>query len=400
VAFPVLQPQLPGHIAPEDLLIGAAILGVLLWAGTQRIPIHVPYAVPMSILIVSGLIAALFGILPGAGVLAASQEVYLLAWAAALMTFARTPANVSLVLGVWTWGAVGWSTLLTVAIATHQWWLVGASSADGARAQLWFDNPNMAGNYFLISFFIVLIGRHPRRPVPRVAACLIILTALALSGSNAALLSLALGLAATGLLAVWRRVDLLHALAAAALAIVLLAFVAVYVLDSNLTEEVTQSSNVLVSRSVARGPKSVEGRSTLFAAGVQLYRTGSLLGRGPATTRTTLDLGLATSKVKEAHNDYLATLVERGPIGEIGLVILVVGIGIRAFAVARRPLRPPFARVLTSPSAIFGVVVIMAFTAITHEILHYRHAWAFLGLLAALHYHGLAGTALEDRERT
>ena len=304
---------------------------------------------------------------------------------------------VSLVLGAWTWGAVAWSTLLTVAVATHQWWLVGASSADGARAQLWFDNPNMAGNYFLVSFFIVLIGRHPRRPVPRAAACLIILAALMLSGSNAALLSLLIGLGATGLLAVWRRVDLLNALAAAALGVVLLAFAIVYVVDSNLTSDVAESSNVLVERSLARGGKSAEGRTSLFTEGVQLYRTGSLWGRGPASTKTTLDLGFTTSKVKEAHNDYLATLVERGVLGALGLLVFMAGVGIRAYGVARRPMRPQYARVLSSPPAVFGVLLAMAFFAITHEILHYRHAWAFFGLLAALHLHGLSGSALDER---
>ena len=377
--------------------MAAAILGVIFWAGSARIPIHVPYAVSMSIIIISGLLAAQFSILPGSGVLAAGQEMYLLMWAAALMTFARTPANLSMVFSAWSWAAIAWSGLVTLAVITHQWWLVGSNSADGARAQLWFDNPNMAGNYFLVSFFVVLIGRHPRRPLPRAVACVMLVIAMTLCGSNAALLSLLLGLAATGLIAVWRRVDLLNALAASALGLVLLVFVILYVVEADLPSEVTDSSNVLVARSVARGPKSVEGRSSLFAEQVQLYRTGSIWGRGPASTKTTLDEGFATSKVKEAHNDYLATLVERGVFGAIGLILFMGAVGMRAFSVARRPLKPQFARVLSSPAAIFGAVIAMAFFAITHEILHYRHAWAFFGLLAALHLHGRA-RPVEARE--
>ena len=372
--------------------MAASILAVLFWAGTEGIRLHVPYAVPIGIMVVSGLVAAQFGVDPGAGVLAVFQELFLLAWAAAIVTFASTPERVSLVLSTWAWSATAWATLLIGAMASHQWWLVGSHSADGARAQLWFDNPNMAGNYFLVSLFVVLLGRHPRRPLPRAMAIVLITVAILYTGSNAALLALGLGLVVTLVVTIWRRVDLLNALAAAALIGVLVWGAVLYVVDSNLPQTLEQSSNELVSRSVARGPKSVEGRSSLFGASLQLYRTGSLLGRGPASTQTTLELGFTTSRVKEAHNDYLATLVERGVIGVIGLLILVAGIGMRAFAVSLRRLKPPFARMLTRPAALAGLVVVMGFTAITHEVLHYRHAWALFGLLAALHFHGLLRT--------
>jgi O-antigen ligase len=389
-AFPILKPKLPGHLAPEDLLMAAAILAVIFWAGTHRIKVHVPYAVPVGILTVTGLVAAQFGIAPAAGVLAVFQELFLLAWAAAIMTFAATPRNVSIVLGAWAWSATAWAALVTLASVTQQWWLVGSSSANGARAQLWFDNPNMAGNYFLVSLFIVILGRHPRRPLARFIACALIVVAILLSGSNAALLALALGLAITGVVTVWRRVDLLNALAVASLVAMLFWGLSVYVVKTDLQRTLSDSSNELVARSVARGPKSVEGRSSLFSEEVALYRTGPFIGRGPASTRTTIDQGFAVSKVKEAHNDYLATLVERGVLGVVGLIVLVGAIGMRAFAVSLRRLRPAFRRMLSTPAAMAGLVVVMGFTAITHEILHYRHAWALFGLLAALHLHGIA----------
>ena len=400
VAFPVLKPQLPGHVAPEDLLMALSILAVLMWAGTDRIPIHVPYAVPMGILAVTGLLAAQFSIAPALGVLAVFQEAFLLAWAAALVTFARTPRNLSMILSVWAWSATAWATLLVVAVNTHQWWAVGAHSANGARAQLWFDNPNMAGNYFLVSLFVVILGKHPRRPLMRVLSFGLLTAAIVYTGSNAALLSLALGLVVTLVITIWRRVDLLNALAVASLAAVLMWGFTLYAVDSNLPQTLTNSSNEIVARSVARTPKSVEGRTTLFAAGMQLYRTGSLLGRGPASTRTTLDQSFTTSKIKEAHNDYLATLVERGPLGVIGLLILAAGIGMRAFAVSLRPLKVPFARVLMRPSALAGIVVVLAFTAVTHEVLHYRHAWALFGVIAALYLYGLRHREPELEPRT
>src|SRR5204862_234910 len=83
-------------------------------------------------------------------------------------------------------------------------------------------------------------------------------------------------------------------------------------LRHDVAAAIGDTSNELVARSVARGPKSAEGRSTLFSEEFRLYRTGSLLGRGPASTQANIDLAYGPI-VKEAHDDYLATLVERGP---------------------------------------------------------------------------------------
>jgi hypothetical protein len=384
VAFPLLKPAGPGHVTPCDVLMAAAILVVVFWAGTERVPFHVPYAIPVGILVVTGALAAQFSIVPGTGLLAVGKEVFLLLWAAAIATFCSTPENLSVVLAAWAWGAVAWGSLVIGVSVTHQWWIFGMNGTDGARMQMWFDNPNMAGNYFLISLFVVLLGPYPRRPMVRFLACAIIVAAIALTGSNAALLSLVLGVPATFLVKMWRRVDLVNAIAASALVSVLLLGFLMYAVKSDLPQRLSQSSNEIVSRSLARGPKSAVGRSTLFTEEFQLYLTGSLLGRGPASTQTTLEEGFG-SIVKEAHDDFLATLIERGPLGVVGLIILLAGIALRAFSVSLRPLAAPFARLIHTPGALVGCLVAIVVTSTTHEVLHYRHIWGLLGILAALY---------------
>jgi O-antigen ligase len=158
-----------------------------------------------------------------------------------------------------------------------------------------------------------------------------------------------------------------------------------YVINTDAVQRLASSSNPVVERSLGRSSKSAEGRQTLFEQEVYLYRTGSLLGRGPATTKA----NLAESEiVKEAHDDYIATLIERGPIGVVGLIILIGAIGVRAWAVAMRPLLPRYAEIVTSPIMLIGCLLTMAATATTHEILHYRHVWALLGILAGLYLFG------------
>ncbi len=389
IALPALKPRGPGHLTPADFVMSATIIGIVLWARTNRVEVHAPYAIPVAILILTGMFAALFGIAPQTGLLSAVQEIFLLAWAGSIATLCRSPKTLSLILSTWAWSAMAWASVLAGAVLTHQWWLAGAGaqSGNGARAQLAFDNPNMAADYFLISFFVVIISRYPRNPIARTYAYLIIAAALVLTGSNAAFLSLAVGATVAVFVALWRRGDMVSAVAVSAVVGALLIGSIYAAAESGTVRNLENSSNVLIQRSVARGPKSAAGRQTLYNEEFQLYRSGSLLGRGPASTKTSLGSSLGEI-VKEAHDDYLATLIERGGIGVIGLIILIGAIGLRAFYIALRPLAPAYARLVARPSLVLGAVFAIAATSTTHEILHYRHVWALLGILGGVYLYG------------
>jgi O-antigen ligase len=101
-------------------------------------------------------------------------------------------------------------------------------------------------------------------------------------------------------------------------------------------------------------------------------------------TLQTLD-AQAAGQVKEAHNDYLATLVERGPLGLLALVALIGAIAFRLVRVNVRQLPPRLAAAVPVPAALAGVCATFATTAVTHEILHYRWFWAMLAVVAAVH---------------
>jgi O-antigen ligase len=169
--------------------------------------------------------------------------------------------------------------------------------------------------------------------------------------------------------------------------IVLLGGVGAAVVQQRVVAHINRSNNKFVHYSVARSSRSASARQQLFAQEYELFRTGNLLGRGPASTRLTLGSSTATT-VKEAHDDYLATLVERGVLGFVGLMLLIGAIVIRAISIDPRRLSAGFRRVVPSTAPLIGALVAMAISAFTHEILHYRHLWALLGILAAIHLFG------------
>lgn len=53
-----------------------------------------------------------------------------------------------------------------------------------------------------------------------------------------------------------------------------------------------------------------------------------------------------------------------------------------------------YASVIPNPAALAAAAVAFAVTAVTHEVLHYRHLWTLLAILAALHLFGQDRPAL------
>ena len=97
--------------------------------------------------------------------------------------------------------------------------------------------------------------------------------------------------------------------------------------DWTALQEQAAASGPVLHDSFGRGDSSSQDRQVLFAEGERLFWNGTLVGVGPGRTEPTL-ASIPAPYVKEAHNDYMATLVELGVIGGVGLVVLVrLGVG-------------------------------------------------------------------------
>jgi len=387
--LPLLNPKGLVHSAPADLVLGAGILMIAVWAGTTRARVHVPYVVPVGGLAVAGLVAALAGDAPIPGGSAVLQDVFLLGWCAAVTSVCRTPRALQTVVRAWCLSATAWAVLLVVFTLSGQSALAGKAGGVG-RARLLFDHPNMAGNYFVIAFFVVLAARYPRQPMARALAVAALLVAVLLTGSNGALLCVPVGGLVIVFLWARSRGGPVTALAVV-LCLILAGGVAWRVMAEPLAARIEQSETSIVRYSVARGSRSASARESLFTAQYELFRDSNLLGIGPAATR--LALGeTGAERVKESHNDYLATLVERGPLGVVALLVLMCAVGARALSAQR--LSPMYASVIPNPAALAAAAVAFAVTAVTHEVLHYRHLWTLLAVLAVLHLFGQDRPAL------
>jgi O-antigen ligase len=381
--LPVITPKLPGNAAPIDGPMIATIFAVFIWALRTKATLRVPYVVPTTALMLVGAASALFSILPGSGAVAVAQEIFLLAWCAAVATLCRTPRALGIVLRTWAVSATAWAGLLIVVVGAGVGGALAATNGGGVRYQMLFDHPNMAGNFFVVAMFVMVACGYPGRLWLRLAFLGVLFVGTLLTGSNAALLSLVAGAIVTLFMHVRVRAGLIQAVAVTSLLVGGLGLGWSQVGEPLLASAST-SDNPLLRYSVGRGADSAEGRVDLFSSQFDLYQRGHLLGIGPTATQDTLD-ATAASIVKEAHSDYLGTLVERGPFGLLAVFALIGVIVARLVALSRRPLPPRLAAAIPVPAAFAGACAALAATAVTHEVLHYRWLWLLLGIIAAVH---------------
>ena len=354
----------------------------LLWAVRSRARLQFPYFIPVGAFIAVGLAAALFSSVAFRGGTAVAQEIFLFLWCAALATVCRTPRVLAILLRTWGLSATFWAGALIVGVVGGVSLLSGTKHA-GTRARLFFDHPNMAGNFFMIGIFLVVASGYPRRRSLRYACCGVLLVATFLTGSNAAMLSLVGGAVVALFLHLKAHRGVVPAIAVLTALGVVLGAAAVYVLPPLVTAA-EQSRDPLLRYTLGRSPESADNREAIFADQIDLYQQGDLLGIGPAATKHELGNSFA-GVAKEAHNDYLATLVERGPFGLLAVAALMGAVIARISGITRRRMPPWLAAAVPVPAALAGACAAFALTALTHEVLHYRWFWTLLGLLAAVH---------------
>lgn len=380
--LPLVVPKGPANVAPADALIALALLACLLWAGTSGHRLRLPYVLPIGLIVAGGALGALVGPVPIAGIVALVQDAALFAWCWAVVNISHSAANLKILLKTWAYSAIVWVALLFVGLATGLSALTGQVANQGSRVQLTLADPSFAANYFFVSIMIIWATGRPRHRGMRLAAYVLLIAALVLTGSNSGMVSLIVGVSAAAALAVYRRLGV-------ATAVTVLAVIALggYMLASNVSLESIQqrahsSPYAFIRDGVGRGT-SADQRSMLFHESVELYRSGSLLGEGPVSTKPRLRKEMAPF-AKEAHNDYFAVLTERGVIGFVGVLLLVASLGFMVVFAASGNVAEGFAATVPRPHALVAAVVGTLVAGTVYELLHVRHVWALFAFLAAL----------------
>jgi O-antigen ligase len=378
---PLLTPPGPGNTAIADVTMAAALAMTALWLYRTGAKVILPYSLGIGILMTAGLIAAIHHRAAFAGV-AIVQDLFMLLWGAAIANAVQRPWLLRVFLQAWCWSGIAWAAVLVFGRVAGLNALAGITARNGGRAALTFNDPNLAANYFMCALLVLLATQAIRARWIRVLGVIVILTAVLFTGSNGATAGLSIGLGVAFAFRIRTARGPIFAIAVVALLAVVAGVAGPYV-DVTAIQERAASSIQLLRDSVGRSDGSGSEREILFSEGMRLFRTGDLIGVAPGRTKPTLaDQG--ASYVKEAHSDYVATLVERGLLGGIGLIILIAAIGTRLTRVALRPLPPAVAAMVPRPEYLLGLGFALLASGFFYEVLHFRHLWAFLGLVAGL----------------
>jgi O-antigen ligase len=380
--LPLAVPAGPANVVPEDAFIGLAIVACLVWGVAARHAWRLPYAAPVCLLLLGGALGAIVGPVPLNGIVALVQDVALIAWCWVIVNIGHAPRNLRILLGAWIYGSIVWALLLYTGLATGVTALTGQVAHQGSRVQLTLADPSYAANYFFISLMLMWATARPRRRPVRYVAYAALVMGIVLTGSNSGAVSLVVGTIVAALIGIRRRSGLVAAVAALSVALLGGAVLAQSVSLADIQAKAQSSGITFLRDGVGRGT-SVQQRSMLFDESLVLYRHGSVFGEGPVSTKERLRHDMAPFE-KEAHDDYVAALIERGFLGFAGVLLLVAGLAWRMTSLARDRLSPGFAAIVVRPNALIGAVAGTMVAGLVYELLHVRHVWALFGILAAV----------------
>lgn len=384
---PLVVPSGPGNVAPADVFLLAAVLATLLWARNSHARLQFAYALPVAIFMAGGALGALVGPVPGDGILALAQDALLLLWCWTVLNIGRSAANMRILLKTWVYSSMVWTTLLFVGLATGTKALTGQIDRQGSRVQLTLNDPSYAANYFLISLMIIWATRCPKHRGLRYAAVIALAVSIVLTGSISGMLALVVGTVVGMLLAVYRRRGLV-AMTTCLVGVLLAGFAVKSTVSLQSIQQAADSSSyAFVRDGLGRSESEGDYRKILFHESVGLFKNGGVLGQGPVSTKTRLANEQAPY-VKEAHDDYLAALLERGVIGFLGFLLLLAGLIFRTAKVGTARLSGGFERIVHSPNALVGAMAGTLLTGTVYELLHVRHVWTLFGLVAAVYAWG------------
>lgn len=384
--LPFLLPTGPANTALTDIGMTLCIGLALLWSVHDHLPVKVPYLVGVAGLVLGGAFAAIVAQAPVGVGLVLAQDVLLLAWSAALVMGRHNPAVIAAVSRAWCRTAPVYSGVMALSYLLGINALTGVSAKDGVRASYTFGDPNLAGNYLVVSLFIMAACKCPRSPGVRRIAYVLILAAIVFTGSNGAMLTLLVALVLAMAVTGYKRYGALVGLATLAAATLVAGLMFGFVMprvDLGQIREAAAGSVPLLRDSFGRSGSSTSERATIVNEGTSLFLQGDATGFGPARTKATLAANQAPY-VKEAHNDYLATLLERGLIGALGLLALGVAVLGRCVWLVVGKLPEDYADLVPRPWLLAVIGPVMATAAGFYEVLHFRHLWTWLGLVAVL----------------
>ena len=381
---PILHPTGPANSSPVDLCTVAAVVTGAIWAFSGHQKLRAPYFIPVALMMGAGAASGLAGLLPTTSLLTLATDLLLFLWCTTVANVLTGPRAMRLAMAAWSWSGIFWAGVVILAWLGHITPLEGLNATDGNRVLFTFGDPNYAATYWDTTIFVVYAARTPGKRWMRVTGYIMLVWALALTESNGGVLALCAGVFFLLLVRSYRKRRWVGA-AATALVIGLAVggFFTAFPLNS-IRQWAATSNQPLLVNSIGRSAQSSAERGVLVTETRQLYERGNgVLGLGPAAIKPMLTLWLYPY-ANEAHNDWLAAIVERGVVGLLGLILLVASAAARAGPIIRRPLSARFAVAVPLPAGLVAALLALSVNTFYEEILHFRFLWALLGIVAIL----------------
>lgn len=387
IVVPIGKFQLALLDAPNVIALAAFAVGVL----SRRITLRAPFAAGAFVILVGSMIAIVNAVSPPASALALIQDAYLYLWFVLLVSVLSVRGDLVGLRIAWAGIAsvVAIIAIVGLIVIKGNTTIMGIVGPKGARATGTFSDPNMCADYLGMSLFIVMsLGRHMAR-VLRWAIAALLLVAIVATKSNGGALSVFVGLLVWAVVRARTARFPLPALAGAALLAVSLV-VSAWWMTAGLGVSNRQLQGLQSHSFLARATRSSEGRLKIWR---QLEQTlqKSPLGIGPGNSAwipLTVEGRERPHSMysKEAHSDYLAYMIERGPLAFLALLFILWQAFAKVKTVWMHRVRAGTADrgAGTLVAALAGALACSAVHSLTIERLHFRHFWLLLAMVCAL----------------
>ena len=356
------------------LVFGAAVL-------VHRIRLEAPMLPAVLLAAAGSVLAVVDAASVAASALTLAQDAYLYLWTVALVALLRRRGE----LRAPRLAAVAVAVLVALACLAESWThgvhgVASLLAPTGHRSSASFGNANLCGDFLLLGAF-TLLGLEGTLPRALAAAAFAVLVAgMLTTRSNGPLIALATGLAAWGLVrARARGTSAVHLAGVVSLAAAALLLGAWLVGESGLGGGWLRS--IAEHTSFARVAHSSETRGRIWER-LEHRVAQHPLGIGPGNSSAgETEIGArerkGTLQSKEAHSDYLAYAVERGPLGLAGLLAALAALGVRVGR-GRRALDARTGdprRGAALHAACVGAFAALLVQSTVIEQLHFRHVW-------------------------
>ena len=391
---PLVVPAGPGQTALIDFVNLIAIAAFALFVVLPgRQGLRVPLFAPLAVVMVGSLIASGFAPSMSLAALALAQDVYLFCWFVVLVNLIRTRDDLLLVRKAWMWAAVLVSLGAIGQFVLHNG-IGSLLGSRGLRPRSTMYNPNMLADYLMMSVFVVMSLVRDVKRVVILPALGIIGLALLATKSNGGMIAFLAGLVVWAVfMAASGPANRRGSWLAGGVLLLSLAGAALWI-----GSEYGLGGRVLAALSehtfAGRMEHSTASRAHIWDQLQQAY-AHSPLGIGPGNS-SSLTLGLAdrerpdSYRSKEAHSDYLAYAIERGPLGLIGLIAFMVGLCGQVAVYWRGARRGKGGhtsrRAQLWAAAMLAIIVASAVHSLVIEKFHFRHYWVFFAMVCASAY--------------